>query len=202
MYIKWEGPLITFNPKSGLDLQATHPNGVRVPNYGNYGGPLNSGGIPVDDLDIFFKNHDDLITNAIKNGNGVPSSQDFVKAHAHLFGEILSLEPDEDGLLVMERANEEIVADPEATLYAGFTLFGLTAHVMQLDKLDDPKNPNLLGVFEVELAKFDPALNVSTVLTNAAEYMETGLEAVPPNEAKGLNGLFHIWEHQFDAFIA
>lgn len=193
MYISWKGPLTKLNPKFGLDLQETHQNGIPVPNYGNFGGPLNSGGYPVDELDGFFEIHDDDIDGAIVKGKGVPSPQDIVEAHAQLFGEILSLKTDDDGLLKVKRANGEIVADPEATLYAGFTLFGLTAHVMQLDELDE---------FESELAELKPALNVSTVLTRAAEYMETGLEAVPSNEVKSLNGLFHIWEKQFDDFIA
>jgi hypothetical protein len=197
MYISWEGPLTKLNPKFGLDLQETHQNGIPVPNYGNFGGPLNSGGDPVDKLDGFFEIHDGAIGDAIVRGNGVPSPEDIVEAHAQLFGEILSLKTDDDGLLKVERTNGEIVADPEATLYAGFTLFGLTAHVIQLDELDGPNN--LLGRFE---DKLDPALNVSTVLTRAAEYMETGLEAVPSNEVKSLNGLFHIWEKQFDDFIA
>jgi hypothetical protein len=44
--------------------------------------------------------------------------------------------------------------------------------------------------------------DVSFALTKAAEYTETGLEAVPPNEIKGLHGLLNIWEHQFDTLIA
>jgi hypothetical protein len=183
VYINWKGPLITINPQHGTNLEGSPPKGIKVPNYGNFGGPLISGqgGGPVDSLDEHFKDHDAAI-----------GTEGLLAAHAELIGDILALNETNDGLLEVKRASGEIIADPEATLYAGFTLFALTAQVVQLDQLDD---------FETELADLKPALNVSTVLTNAAEYMETGLKAVP-NEGKGLNGLFHIWEKQFSEFIA
>jgi hypothetical protein len=190
MYIDWEGPLITINPKHGTDLQfqGNPPKGIKVPNYGHFGGPLISGEEDdpgVDSLDALFKDHDSNI-NKIS----------LLSAHAILFEGIDDL-PIEDGLLL---------SDPEATLYAGFTLFALTASVMQLDELDGHKNPSLLDLFDaqLQLAPGDaaPLDDVSAALTKAAQYMETGLEAVPSNESKGLNGLFHIWEKQFDAFIA
>jgi hypothetical protein len=189
MYIDWEGPLITINPKHGTDLQfqGNPPKGIKVPNYGNFGGPLISGegGVPVDSLDKLFEAHDDNIGN-----------KGLLPAHAELFEGIADL-PVKDGF---------ILGDPEASLYAGFTIFALTASVMQLDELDGSNNPSLLDLFDaqLQLAPGDavPLDDVSAALTKAAEYMETGLEAVPSNESKGLNGLFHIWEKQFDAFIA
>ena len=192
MYINWEGPLITINPEHGTDLQfqGNPPKGIKVPNYGNFGGPLISGegGGPVDSLDELFQSHDAEILKASQDAGGL-TPQELVHAHAVLFEGIDDLPINKDGLLL---------GDPEATLYAGFTLFALTAQVMQFD---DPEH-HVLHLFEADLAGVNPALNVSTVLTNAAEYMENGLEAVPSNESKGLNGLFHIWEHQFDDFIA
>jgi len=198
MYINWEGPLIKISPEFGSDLQADHQKGVPTPTYGSFGGPQIFGqeGGPVDTLDAFFAFHDGLIAIASNNGQEMPTPQELVEAHAQLIAKITDL-PSENGLLSMHSPpdNPEDYPDAEATLYAGFTMFALTAQVMQLDELDGPND--LLGQFEDELAELDPALTVSTVLTKAAEYMETGLEAVP-NEGKGLNGLFHIWEHQFD----
>jgi hypothetical protein len=195
MNINWEGPLITINPKHGTDLQfqGNPPKGIKVPNYGNFGGPLISGegGGPVDSLDKLFKEHDAKILEA--NAGGL-TPQELVQAHAVLFEGIDDL-PIKNGLLL---------GDPEATLYAGFTLFALTASVMQLDELDGPND--LLDQFDaqLQLAPGDTARldDVSAALTKAAQYMEIGLEAVPSNESKGLNGLFHIWEHQFDTLIA
>ena len=195
MYIKWEGPLITINPHSGVDLEANHPNGVPVPNYGNYGGPLNSGGDPVDSIDALFKTHDEDIQAAIQ-------LSEIVQAHAALFDAITGLEKSPEGLLIMHSPPnnlDEGYPDAEATLYAGFTLFALTAQVAQSD--------NGLALLDYYLDPLDPDNGVSLddvsfALTKAAEYTETGLEAVPPNEIKGLHGLLNIWEHQFDTLIA
>src|SRR4051812_27931656 len=199
MYINWKGPLITINPKTGFAIDAKHPNGIPVPNYGHFGGPLIQGGKNdpgVDSLDALFKKHDE----SIPTPNDPKALNKLLEAHATLIGGIIALE--DDGLLeVRSPLNDpkaEYHPDAEATLYGGVTLFALTAQVMQLD---DPEH-HVLHLFEADLAGGKPALNVSTVLTNAAEYMENGLEAVPSNESKGLNGLFHIWEKQFDAFIA
>jgi hypothetical protein len=161
--------------------------------YGNFGGPQISGegGAPVDSLDELFQSHDAEILKASQDAGGL-TPQELVHAHAVLFEGIDDLPINKDGLLL---------GDPEATLYAGFTLFALTASVMQLDELDGPND--LLDQFDAQLQLAPGALDdVSAALTKAAQYMEIGLEAVPSNESKGLNGLFHIWEHQFDDFIA
>ena len=86
MYISWKGPLTKLNPQFGLDLQETHQNGIPVPNYGNYGGPLNSGGYPVDRIDGLLKIHDDDIErqcNRKRKGSAIATG--LVEAHATLF---------------------------------------------------------------------------------------------------------------------
>jgi hypothetical protein len=187
MYINWEGPLLTVNPKFGTDLQGNPPKGIKIPTYGHFGGPQIFGqeGGPVDSLDTLFASHDGLIAVASNNGQEVPTSQELVEAHAQLIGDIIDL------------AEGQTTLDPEATLYTGFTIFALTAQVAQFDDLDG------LALLDDYLDPGDkvPLDDVSAALTKAAEYMETGLEAVP-KEGKGLNGLFHIWEKQFDALIA
>jgi len=53
MEINWAGPLLSFNPDKGINLQDNAPGGVRFPAYGKYGGPqiTGNGQTPADSLD-------------------------------------------------------------------------------------------------------------------------------------------------------
>ena len=186
MYISWEDPLITINPKAGFDLQANHPNGVLVPNYGHFGGPLISGegGAPVDSLDELFQSHDAEILAASQGAGGL-TPQELVQAHANLIGAITDL-PETGGLLWVETATGETVADPEATLYAGFTALALSAQIASFGK-------QAFEMYQAEFAK--DGLNLQDVLTDAVRYMKTGLDEVP-SEGRGLNGLVQVFENQ------
>ena len=186
MYISWEGPLITINPKTGFDPQANHPNGVLVPNYGHFGGPLISGegGAPVDSLDELFQSHDAEILEASQD-DGELTPQELVQAHANLIGAITDL-PETEGLLWVETATGETIADPEATLYAGFTALALSAQIASFGK-------QAFEMYQAEFAK--DGLNLQDVLTDAVRYMKTGLDEVP-SEGRGLNGLVQVFENQ------
>lgn len=201
-HINWNDPNPLFiNPEFGIDLQGKAPKGIPLPTYGNYGGPNISGpGKPVDALDALFQAHDKTIQNAMSDSKtpSVLTPDELVAAHAKLFYGINNL-PKSHGL---------ILDDAGATLYAGFTIFGLTAQLAQLGLLEklevalvnfsDPKAP-----FDL----FDPSGHFDDVLAalnDARGYMESGLAGLTPEEegeARSLNGLLSIFENQFDDYF-
>ncbi|QQP91302.1 hypothetical protein IGS68_08890 [Skermanella sp. TT6] len=174
MYIDWE-KTIKFNPKFGPNLSADlPPGGIRIPSYGNYGGPLNDAGpdgIPVDCLDGLFKTHDRTIeASAIDAGGLTPG--DLISAHADLIGGIAALDA---------RSGLE---DPEASLYAGLSTLALTAEVASF------------GGLEALAWELGPATGLPTVIAEAIENMEVGLAEVRGG-GKSLHGALHWFERQF-----
>jgi hypothetical protein len=139
-----------------------------VPTYGNFGGPQISGqdGAPVDSLDELFQSHDAEILAASQDAGGL-TSQELVQAHANLIGAITNLPETSEGLLEVETATGETIADPEATLYAGSTIIVLTAQVEQFG-FDD------LALLEAELGS--EGSDIPDALRKAADYIETGLK--------------------------
>jgi hypothetical protein len=141
-----------------------------LPTYGNFGGQQISGedGAPVDSLDELFQAHDAEILAASQDVRGL-TPQELVQTHANLIDAITNLPETSEGLLEVETATGETIADPEATLYAGSTIIVLTAQVAQFG-VDD------LALLEAELGS--GASDVPDALTKAAGYVETGLEAL------------------------
>jgi len=188
--IGWENA-ITFNPILGPDLEGDSEGGIQIPTYGNYGGPRISGhgfkDDPVDDLDALFKTHDQEIVHAAQGGL---ESSELIQPHANLINGIMDLMESDDGLLVVEEtAGKHPDGDAEATLYAGLTMFALTAELAQL---------GFLGELEKALDPSDPFVfdDVPNALKDAARYMERGLEEAPA-AGRGLNGALNLFEKQF-----
>src|SRR4051812_10459691 len=145
-------------------------NATPFPTYGHFGGPQISGedGAPVDSLDELFQAHDAEILAASQDTEGL-TTHELVQAHANLIGAITNLPETSAGLLEVETATGETIADPEATLYAGSTIIALTAQVAQFG-IDD------LALLEAELGS--GASDVPDALSKAAGYVETGFEAL------------------------
>ncbi|WP_158046270.1 hypothetical protein [Skermanella pratensis] len=174
MHIDWE-KTITFNPKFGPNLSEEFPRGgIKIPSYGDYGGPFNDAGedgIPVDALDDLFKTHDRTIEGFATDADGLTPA-DLVSAHADLIGGIAGL--DAGGGL----------KDAEASLYAGLSTLALTAEMASFGGL---------GMLARELG---PEIDLPTVLGEAIDNMETGLAEVR-GEGKSLHGALHWFEQQF-----
>jgi hypothetical protein len=189
MEINWDGPLLSFNPQKGTDLQGNPPGGIRFPTYGEYGGPqiTGNGKTPVDTLDWFFKDHDEKIISA---GSDI-TPMELVEAHEDLIADIFTLRETSDGVLKVVTDQGETIADPEATLYAGFTVLALSAQILSFGE-------DAVQLFANELA--EDGLSLPEVLTDALQYMETGLDEVP-SEGRGLNGLVHVFGNQFSDYL-
>jgi hypothetical protein len=203
--IDWKDT-IPFNPTFGPSLGDGGKGGIRIPAYGTYGGPQISGpGDPVDALDALFQKHDIAIGN-IGNATG----EQLVKPHADLIngivgsedGKFPGLPETKDGLLVVGDADHApLVGDAEATLYAGMTIFALTAQLAQ-------DGPLTLIQFENALDSSDPwdpldpldFDGISRALHDASRYMEKGLEEVP-SAGKGLHGALQLFENNFADFL-
>lgn len=174
MYIDWE-KTITFNPKFGPNLSPDLPRGgIKIPSYGNYGGPPNDAGpdgIPVDCLDGLFKVHDRTIEASATDAGGL-TPDDLISAHADLIGGIAAL--DADGGL----------AEPEASLYAGLSTLALTTEVASF------------GGLEMLARELGPETSLQTVILEAIENMEVGLAEVRGG-GKSLHGALHWFEQQF-----
>jgi hypothetical protein len=188
MNINWDGPLLSFNPNTGTDLQGNPPGGIRFPTYGKYGGPqiTGNGQTAVDSLDGFFQDHDEQIISA---GSDI-TPVELVEAHEDLIADIFTL-PAPNGILKVVTDEGDTIADPEATLYAGFTILALSAQIVSFGE-------DAVQLFANKLAEDD--LNLPEVLTDALQYMETGLDEVP-SEGRGLNGLVHVFENQFSDYL-
>jgi hypothetical protein len=192
---------IPLNPKFGSSLEEGGKGGINIPAYGEYGGPQISGlgdpvdAEPVDELDTLFMLHDVAIEEAMTHGL---KPAELVIPHAALIkgivgsekGNIPGLKEADDGLLVVENTTETpLTGDAEATIYAGMTIFALTAELAQ---------HGLLGQLEAALdpsdsVKFD---DVPRALQDAQRYMERGLEEAPSAD-KGLNGALQFFENEF-----
>jgi len=190
MEINWGGPLLSFNPKKGTDLQGNPPGGIRFPTYGEYGGPqiTGNGKTPVDSLDGFFAEHDLAIFNALTDAEtpNVTTPLELIKAHEDLIADITTLRETDEGLLEVVTDERQTIADPEATLYAGFTALALSAQIASF-------SDEIFEMYQAEFAK--DGLNLEDVLTDAVRYMKTGLDEVP-SEGRGLNGLVQVFEKQ------
>jgi hypothetical protein len=158
--------------------------------YGNFGGPQISGegGAPVDSLDELFQSHDAEILAASRDAGGL-TPQELVQAHANLIGAITNLPETSEGLIEVETATGETIADPEATLYAGATIIVLTAQVEQFG-VDE------LALLEAELGSED--LDIPDALTKAADYIEVGLKETGIEETY----FKAVLENQVNQFIA
>jgi hypothetical protein len=194
MEINWDGPLLSFNPEMGTDLQGNSPGGIRFPTYGINGGPqiTGDGNTWVDTLDKFFAEHDQAIFDALIDAEtpNVVTPVELVEAHEDLIAKITTLH-ETDGLLEVVTDEGKTIADPEATLYAGFTTLALSAQIVSFGE-------DAVQLFANKLAEDD--LNLPEVLTDALQYMETGLDEVP-SEGRGLNGLVHVFENQFSDYL-
>jgi hypothetical protein len=191
MEINWDGPLLSFNPKKGTDLQGNPPGGIRFPTYGEYGGPqiTGDGKPPVDSLDRFFAEHDQAIFDAMGKDSvegPIISPLELVVAHENLIAKISALPETPDGLLKVVTDEGKTIADPEATLYAGFTALALSAQIASF-------GDQAFVMYQAEFAK--DGLKLQDVLTDAVRYMKTGLDEVP-SEGRGLNGLVQVFENQ------
>jgi hypothetical protein len=194
MEINWDGPLLSFNPEMGTDLQGNSPGGIRFPTYGINGGPqiTGDGNTWVDTLDKFFAEHDQAIFDALIDAEtpNVVTPVELVEAHEDLIAKITTLH-ETDGLLEVVTDEGKTIADPEATLYAGFTTLALSAQIVSFGE-------DAVQLFANELA--EDGLKLPEVLTEALQYMETGLDEVP-NEGRGLNGLVHVFENKFSDYL-
>ena len=173
MYIDWDNT-VTFNPTFGPNITGNPPKGgIKIPDYGNYGGPLNYGGPTADDLDSLFKTHDETI-GRLNLGEIEPHElPQLIPAHVVLIDSIATLD-----------ANNGL-EDPEAVLYAGLTTLAITAQVAAVD-----------GGLETLAKELAPEFDIPTVLTQPVENMEVGLAEVP-GEGKSLNGALHWFEKHF-----
>ena len=106
-------------------------------------------------------------------------------AHEDLIAKIFTLRETDKGLLEVVTDEGQTIADPEATLYAGFTALALSAQIASFGD----------QAFEMSRAVAERSLNLQDVLTDAVRYMKTGLDEVP-SEGRGLNGLVHVFENQ------
>jgi hypothetical protein len=191
---------ITFNPKFGPNLGDAGKGGIKIPAYGNYGGPQISGpDKPVDELDALFQKHDVAIGVI-----GTAKGEQLAKPHADLIngivgsehGEIPGLPETKDGLLVVGNPDQiPPVGDAEATLYAGMTIFALTAELAQGGKV-------VLGRLEAELDPVDPLVfdDIPRALQDASRYMKKGLEEVP-SAGKALHGAVQLFENEAADFL-
>jgi hypothetical protein len=186
MEINWAGPLLSFNPDKGTDLQGNAPGGIRFPTYGINGGPqiTGDGNTWVDTLDKFFAEHDLAIFKAMADSDVTPL--ELVEAHENLIANINTLHETPSGLLEVVTDEGKTIADPEATLYAGFTALALSAQIASFGK-------QAFEMYQAEFAK--DGLKLQDVLTDAVRYMKTGLDEVP-SEGRGLNGLVQVFENQ------
>jgi hypothetical protein len=172
LYIDWDNT-VTFNPQFGLNISGDLPKGgIKIPDYGNYGGPLNYGGptgTGVDDLDNLFKIHDEKLIPFAMDGIQNEERPLLIEPHVELISSISDLDA-RNGL-----------EDPEAILYAGLTNLALTAE---------------LATITGGLEALGSNVDIPTMLTQAVENMEEGLAEVP-GEGKSLNGALHWFEKHF-----
>jgi hypothetical protein len=182
MFINWD-VTVRFDPNSLVP--STH--GIPVPSYGNYGGPNYSAGVeggttpegpnpipaPVDALDTLFWQHD-LVYQHVKDGLVPPPDIPNVIAQADV-----NLA---EGMYALTKTN----LDPEALLYDAFGTLSIVGKILT--------TPSELAYLEAR------PLDLAAVLTAgqaAIPNFEIGLAETPGNEARSLNGAFHVFEAHF-----
>jgi hypothetical protein len=178
--INWD-VTVRFDPN---DLQASSSglaqHGIKVPSYGNYGGPNYSAGVeggttpepgspgyianpPKDPLDQLFYAHD-LTYQHVKDGLVPPQNIPEVISTA----DVTLVE----GLAALTNL------EPEAFLYDAFATLAIAAKVLTTDTEVDPTD----------------RLTVIGAAAAAIQNFEKGLADTSGAEARSLNGAFHVFE--------
>jgi hypothetical protein len=179
MHINWD-VTTRFDPNSVLP--STH--GIPIPSYGNYGGPNYSAGVeggtpsnpanplPVDDLDTLFWQHDLVLQNS------AATPLDIFQADLNL---VL-------GIHNLPQTAPTLFNDPEARLYAGLAELTIAEKILTT---------------ESSLADASVKLFLAGVaLPEAISNFEEGLAETPGNEARSLNGAFHVFEAHAEQAMA
>ena len=183
MFINWD-VTARFDPSSLVDsTQGVSTHGIPIPSYGNYGGPNYTAGVeggttpegpnpipaPRDDLDQLFWQHD-LVYQHVKDGLVPP--KDVPNAIAQADATLV------EGLYALTKTT----LDPEAFLYDALGTLTVGAKILT-----------------TELAYLSPfdAGAVLTAVQAAIPNFEIGLAETPGNEARSLNGAFHVFEARF-----
>jgi hypothetical protein len=178
--INWD-VTVRFDPN---DLQASSSglaqHGIKVPSYGNYGGPNYSAGVeggttpepgspgyianpPKDPLDQLFYAHD-LTYQHVKDGLVPPQNIPEVITTA----DVTLVE----GLAALTNL------EPEAFLYDAFATLAIASKVLTTDTGVDPTDRlAVIGAAAAAIPKF-----------------ELGLADTSGAEARSLNGAFHVFE--------
>jgi hypothetical protein len=182
--ISWD-VTVRFDPNNlQASTSAIAQHGIKIPSYGNYGGPNYSAGVeggttpefgspdylahpPKDALDQLFYTHD-LVYQHFQDGTA--TAADIFQADVKLVVGILELP-------------STLFDDPEARLYAGLAELNIVSKIL-LTETDDfqalpPDKQFLIGV---------------TALQEAIQNFELGLAETPGAEARSLNGAFHVFE--------
>src|SRR5262249_17984951 len=184
MFINWN-VTARFDPSSLADsTQGVSTHGIPIPSYGNYGGPNYTAGVeggtnpegpnpipaPRDDLDKLFWQHD-LVYQHVKDGLVPP--QDIPNAIAQADVTLV------EGLYAL---TTKTTLGPEAFLYDALATLTVGAKILT-----------------TELAYLSPfeAGAVLTAVQAAIPNFEIGLAETPSNEARSLNGAFHVFEARF-----
>jgi hypothetical protein len=183
MFINWD-VTARFDPSSLVDsTQGVSTHGIPIPSYGNYGGPNYTAGVeggttpegpnpipaPRDDLDKLFWQHD-LVYQHVKDGLVPP--KDIPNAIAQADATLV------EGLYALTKTT----LGPEAFLYDALGTLTVGAKILT-----------------TELAYLSPsdAGAVLTAVQAAIPNFEIGLAETPGNEARSLNGAFHVFEARF-----
>jgi hypothetical protein len=184
MFINWD-VTARFDPNSLVaSTQGISTHGIPIPSYGNYGGPNYSAGVeggttpepgsadflahpPKDPLDQLFYTHD-LTYQHVKDGLVPPQDIPNVIAQA-----------DVD---LVKGLTKTDLGNPETLLYDAVATLTVGAKILT-----------------TELAYVDPhdAAAVLTAVQAAIPNFEIGLAETPGNEARSLNGAFHVFEARF-----
>jgi hypothetical protein len=185
MFINWD-VTARFDPNSLVaSTQGISTHGIPIPSYGNYGGPNYTAGVeggttpdnpipaPVDALDTLFWQHD-LVYQHVKDG--LVSPQDIPNAIAQADVTLV------EGLYALTKTN----LDPEAFLYDAVATLTVGAKI-----LTTPSELAYLGAHPLDAGA------VLTAVQAAIPNFEIGLAETPGNEARSLNGAFHVFEARF-----
>jgi hypothetical protein len=189
--INWD-VTVRFDPN---DLQASASglaqHGIKIPSYGNYGGPNYSDGVeggttpefgspdylahpPKDALDQLFYTHD-LVYQHFQDGTA--TAADIFQADVNL---VL-------GILQLPQTAPTLFDDPEARLYAGLAELTIASKIL----LTEADGFQTLPPDEQPIIEF---LIGVTAPQDAIQNFELGLAETPGAEARSLNGAFHVFE--------
>jgi hypothetical protein len=176
MHINWD-VTTRFDPNSVLP--STH--GIPIPSYGNYGGPNYSAGVeggtpsnPANPLPV-----DDLDTlfwqHDLVLQNSAATPLDIFQADLNL-------------VLGIHNLPQTDFNDPETRLYAGLAELTIAEKILTT---------------ESSLADASVKLFLAGVaLPEAISNFEQGLAETPGNEARSLNGAFHVFEAHAEQAMA